>query len=129
MSDSVQPHRWQPTRPLCPWDSPSKNTGVGCHFLFQCIKVKSESEVTQSCPTLRDPMGCSLLGSCIHRIFQANVLEWVAIYRHIWFTSFILFFFPLVLIFCDTISFICFLYPCACIIDILIHCPKSTHIP
>ena len=44
----------------CPWDSPGKNTGVGCHFLLQCMKVKNESEVVQSCPTLRDPMDCSL---------------------------------------------------------------------
>ena len=57
MSDSVQPHRRQPTRLPCAWDSPGKNTGVGCHFLLQCRKVKSESEVAQSCPTLRDPMG------------------------------------------------------------------------
>ena len=56
MSDSVQPHRRQPTRLLCPWDSPSNNSGVGCHFLLQCMKVKSESEVTQSCLTLSDPM-------------------------------------------------------------------------
>ena len=63
MSDSVQPHRRQPTRLLCPWDSPGKNTGVGCHFPLQCMKVKSESEVTQSCPTLRDPMDCSPPGS------------------------------------------------------------------
>ena len=60
MSDSVRPHRLQPTRLLCPWDSPGKNTGVGCHFLLQCMKVESESEVTQSCLTLRDPMDCSL---------------------------------------------------------------------
>ena len=60
MSDSVQPHRWQPTRLPRPWDSPGKNTGVGCHFLLQCMKVKSESEVAQSCPTLSDPMDCSL---------------------------------------------------------------------
>ena len=53
MSDSMRPHRWQPTRLLCPWDSPRKNTGVGCHFLLQCMKVKSESEVAQSCPTQR----------------------------------------------------------------------------
>ena len=79
VSDSVQPHRQQPTRLLCPWDSPGKNTEVGCHFLFQCMKVKSESEVSQSCPTLHDPMDCSLLGSPIHGIFQARVLEWVAI--------------------------------------------------
>ena len=66
MSDSVRPHRPQPTRLRCPWDSPGKNTGVGCHFLIQCMKVKSESEVAQSCPTLRDPMDCSLPGSSIH---------------------------------------------------------------
>ena len=71
--------RRQPTRLLCPWDSPGKNTGVACHFLLQCMKVKSESEVAQSCPTLRDPMECSPPGSCIHGIFQARVLEWVAI--------------------------------------------------
>ena len=63
----------------CPWDSPGKNTGLGCHFLLQCMKVKSESEVAQSCPTLRDPMDCSLPGSSIHGIFQARVLEWGAI--------------------------------------------------
>ena len=79
MSDSVQPHRWQPTRLPCPWDSPGKNTGVGCHFLFQCMKVKSESEVAQSCPTLHDPMDCSPPCSSIHGIFQARVLEWGAI--------------------------------------------------
>jgi len=79
MPDSVRPHRWQPTRLLCPWDSPGKNTGVSCHFLLQCMKVKSESEDAQSCPTLRDAMDCSLPGSCVHGIFQARVLEWVAI--------------------------------------------------
>ena len=79
VSDSVRPHRRQPTRLPGPWDSPSKNTGVGCHFLLQCMKVKSESEVAQSCPTLSDPMDCSLLGSSIHGIFQAGVLEWGAI--------------------------------------------------
>ena len=78
MSDSVRPQRWQPTRLPHPWDSPGKNTGVGCHFLLQCMKVKSESEVTQSCLTLRDPMDCSPPGSSIHGIFQARVLEWVA---------------------------------------------------
>ena len=67
------------TRLPCPWDSPGKNTGVGCHFLLQCMKVKSESEVAQSCPTLLDPMDCSLPGSSIHGIFQAKVLEWGAI--------------------------------------------------
>ena len=64
MSDSVRPHRQQPTRIFCPWDSPGKNTGVGCHSLLQCMKVKSESEVAQLCPTLSDPMDCSLPGSC-----------------------------------------------------------------
>ena len=75
MSDSVWPHRRQRTRLPYPRDSPGKNTGVGCHFLLQCMKVKSESEVAQSCPTLRDPMDCSLPGSSIHGIFQARVLE------------------------------------------------------
>ena len=79
VSDSVRPHRWQPTRIPCPWDSPGKNTGVGCHFLLQCMKVKSESEVAQSCLTLSDPMDWSLPGSSAHGIFQARVLEWVAI--------------------------------------------------
>ena len=79
MSNSVWPHRWQPNRLLCPWDSPGKNTGVGGHFLLQCMKVKSESEVAQSCPTLSDPMDCSLPGSSIHGIFQARLLEWGAI--------------------------------------------------
>ena len=79
MSDSVRPHRWQPTRLPCPWDSLGKNTGVGCHFLLQCMEVKSQSEVAQSCPTLSDPMDCSLPGSSVHGIFQARVLEWVAI--------------------------------------------------
>ena len=72
-------HRWQPTRLPCPWDSPGKNTGVGCHFLLQCMQVKSESEVAQSCPTLSDPMDCSLPGSSVHGVFQARVLEWGAI--------------------------------------------------
>ena len=62
-----------------PWDSPGKNTGVGCHFLLQCMKMKSESKVTQSCPTLSDPMDCSPPGSSIHGIFQARVLECGAI--------------------------------------------------
>ena len=75
----MRPHRWQPTRLPHPWDSPGKNTGVGCHFLLQCMKVKSESEVVQSCPTLPDRMDCSLPGSSIHGIFQARVLEWGAI--------------------------------------------------
>ena len=122
MSDSVQPHRLQPTRLPCPWDSAGKNTGVDCHVLLPCMKVKvkslsrvrllgtpwtaayqalasigfsrqeylsglpfpspmheSESEFPQLCPTLRDPMGCSLGGSSVHGIFQARVLEWGAI--------------------------------------------------
>ena len=76
MSDSVRPHRRQPTRLPRPGDSPGKNTGVGCHFLLQCIKVKSESEVTQLCLTLHDLMDCSPPGSSVHGIFQAKVLEW-----------------------------------------------------
>ena len=75
----MRPHRWQPTRLPRPWDAPGKNTGVGCHFLLQCMKVKSESKVVQSCPTLSDPMDCSLPGSSVHGIFQARVLEWGAI--------------------------------------------------
>ena len=71
--------RWQPTRLLRPWDSPGKNTGVGYHFLLQCMKMKSESEVAQSCLTLHDPMDCSLPGSSIHGILQARILEWGAI--------------------------------------------------
>ena len=74
----VTPRR-QPTRLPYPWDSPGKNTGAGCHFLLQCMKVKSESEVAQSCPILRDPMDCSLPGFSVHGIFQAKVLEWGAI--------------------------------------------------
>ena len=77
MSNSVRPHRRQPTR--LPHPSPGKNTGVDCHFLFQCMKVKSESEVAQSCPTLCDAMDYSLLGSSVHGILQARTLEWVAI--------------------------------------------------
>ena len=76
MSDSVRPHRRPPTRLPHPWDSPGKNTGVGCHFLLQCVKVKSESEVSQLCLTLSDLMDCSLPGSSVHGIFQARVLEW-----------------------------------------------------
>ena len=74
----VRPHRQQPTRLPRPWDSLGKNTGVGCHFLLQCMKVKSESEVAQSCPTLSDPKDCSPPGSSVHGIFQARVLEWGA---------------------------------------------------
>ena len=79
MSDSVRPHRRQPTRLPRPWDSPGKNTGVGRHLPLQYMKVKSESEVIQSCPTLRDLMDCSPPGSSFYGIFQARVLEWGAI--------------------------------------------------
>ena len=79
MSDSVRPHRRQPTRLSHPWDSLGKNTGVGCHFLLQCMKVKSQSEVVQSCPTLSNLVDCSLPGSSVHGVFQARVLEWGAI--------------------------------------------------
>ena len=79
VSDSVRPQRQQPPRFPHPWDSPGKDTGVGCHFLLQCMKVKSESEVAQWCPTPRDPMDCSLPGSSVHGIFQARVLEWGAV--------------------------------------------------
>ena len=75
----MQPHGRQPTRLPRPWDSPGKNTGEGCHFLLQCMKVKSEREVAQSCLTLSNPMDCSLPGSSVHGIFQARVLEWGAI--------------------------------------------------
>ena len=75
----MRPHRRQPTRLPYPWDSPDKNTGMGCHFLLQCVKVKSESEVAQPCPTLSDPMDCSPPGSSVRRIFQERVLEWGAI--------------------------------------------------
>ena len=74
MSDSVRPQKRQPTRLPHPWNYPGKNTGVGCHFLLQCMKVKSESEVTQSCPALSDPMDCSPPGSSVYGIFQARVL-------------------------------------------------------
>ena len=86
MSDPVWPHRRQPIRLPHSWDSLGKNTGMGCHFLLQCMKVKSQSEVTQSCPTLSDPMDCSLPGSSIHGIFQARVLEWgaIAFSRNTW---------------------------------------------
>ena len=76
---TLWPHRRQPTRLCCPWDSPGKNTGVGCHFLLQCMKVKSESEVAQSYLTRSNPMDCSLPGSSVHGIFQTRILEWGAI--------------------------------------------------
>ena len=76
---TLRPYRWKPTRLPRPWDSPGKNTGVGCHFLLQCVKVKSESEVAEAYQTLSDPMDCSPPGSSVHGIFQARVLEWGAI--------------------------------------------------
>ena len=79
MSNSARPHGLQPTRLPRPWDSPGKNSRVGCHFLLQCMKVKSESEFAQSCPTLRDPMDYNPPGSSIHGIFRARTLEWGAI--------------------------------------------------
>ena len=84
MSDSVRPHRQQPIRLPRPWDSPGKNTGVRCHFLLQCMKMKSESQVAQLCPTLSDPMDYSLQVSSVHGIFQARVLEWGAIAFSTW---------------------------------------------
>ena len=87
MSDSVRPQRRQPTRLPHPWDSLGKNAGVDCHFLLQCMKVKSESEVAQLCRTLSDPMDCSLPGSSVHGIFQARVLECGELKRHV--TNFI----------------------------------------
>ena len=76
---TLRPHRQQLARLPCPWDSPGKSTGMGCHFLLECKKVKSESEVAQSCPTLRNPTDWSPPGSSVHGTFQARVLEWVAI--------------------------------------------------
>ena len=73
---TVRPHRRQPTRLLRPWDSPGKNTGMGCHFLIQCVKVKSESEVTQSFHDSSRPRDCTLPGSSVRGILQARVLEW-----------------------------------------------------
>ena len=101
MSDSVQPYRRQPARLLCPWDSPGKNTGVGCHFLLQCMKVKSQSEVAQSCLTLSDLMDCSLPGSSVHGIFQARVLEWGAIA----FYDCFLYLQPFLFLLCEILSF------------------------
>ena len=79
LCDPVDDDPVEPTRLPHPWDSLGKNTGVSCHFFLQCMKVKSESEVAQSCPTLSNPMDCSLPGSSVHGIFQARVLEWGAI--------------------------------------------------
>ena len=85
VSNSVRPQRRQPTRLPRSWDSPGNNTGVGCHFLLQCMKVKSESEVAQSRLTLSDPMDCGLPGSSVHGIFQARVLEWGAVAFFMWY--------------------------------------------
>ena len=79
------PHGLYSTRLLCPWNSPGKNTEVGCHFLLQRMKVKSESEVAQSCPTLSDPLDCSPPGSSAHGIFQAGALGVCGyMYRYVW---------------------------------------------
>ena len=83
LADSVRPRRRQPTRLPRPWDSPGKNTGVGCHCLLQCMKMKSEREVVQSCPTLRNPMDCSPPGSSIPGVLQARTLEWAASYSYV----------------------------------------------
>ena len=91
MSDSVRPHRQQPTRLPRPWDSPGKNTEVGCRFLLQCMEVKNEREVAQLCPTFSDPMDCSLPGSSVQGIFQARLLEWGAIVFSILNISYILY--------------------------------------
>ena len=105
VSNSVRPHRRQPTRLHHPWDSPGKNPGVGCHFLLHCMRVKNESEVVQSCPTLSDPMDCSPPGSSIHGIFQARVLGWDAIaFSSSSFTAFLL------MIFYSIMLWIPFLY-------------------
>ena len=90
MSDSVRPHRQQPTRLPCPWDSPGKNTGVGCHFLLQCMKVKSESGVAQSCLTPRDPMDCGLPGSSVHGIFQASTVLMSIYFRKVIYMVFLI---------------------------------------
>ena len=82
MSDSVRHHRRQPTRLPRPWDSPGKNTGVGCHFLLPCMKVKSESEVAQSCPTLCDPIDCSLPGSSAHGFSRQEYWSGVPLPNH-----------------------------------------------
>jgi len=115
VSDSVGPHRRQPARLSHPWDSPGKNTGVGCHFLLQCIKVKGGSEVAQSCLTLSNPMDCSLPGSSVHGIFQARVLEWGTIAQQLYYftcSSTLLKYFsfstssPIFVIFCGLLFFL-----------------------
>ena len=98
---ALQLHRQQPTRLPHPWDSPGKNTGVGCHFLLQCMKVKSDSEVIQSCLTLSDPMDCSPPGSFVHGIFQARVLEWGAIAFSVPLATFVILTYPYLLLFSE----------------------------
>ena len=105
MSDSVRPHRRQPTRLHRPWDSSGKNTGVDCHFLLQCMKVKSESEVADSCLTLRDPMDCSPPGSSVHGIFQARVLEWGATASPV--SRLLLWYYHQFLPYCLSVCFMC----------------------
>ena len=111
VSHSVRPHRRQPTRLPRPLDFPGKNTGVGGHFLLECMKVKSESEVSQSCPALSDPMDCRLPGSSVHGIFQARVLEWVAIA----FSAYVLLYVDKIFYTCtcreQLVSYICFCVP------------------
>ena len=81
---TVRPHKWKPTKLPRPWDSPGKNTRVGCHFLLQCMKVKSESEVAQLCPTLSDPMDCSLSGSSIHGFSRQEYWSGVPLPSPVW---------------------------------------------
>ena len=84
VSDSVRPHRQKPTRLPCPRDSPGKNSGVGCHFLLQRMKVKSEREVPQSCLTLSDPMDCSPPGSSVHGFSRTSLLLLYSIFSFSW---------------------------------------------
>ena len=110
---TLQPHRQQATRLRSSWDSPGKNTGVGCHFLLQCMKVKSESEVAQSCPTLRYLMDCSLPGSSIHGLFQARVLECLGMLNILFFFLFVncvFFFYEVSFQVFDHFSFNCCLF-------------------
>ena len=79
VSNSARPHRRKAIKLPPPRDSPGNNTGMGCHFILQCRKVKSKNEIAQSCPTPSGPKDCSLPGSSVHGIFQAKKLEWVAI--------------------------------------------------
>jgi len=121
MSNSVRSHRQQPTRLLYPWNSPGKNTGVGCHSLLQCMKVNSESEVAESCSTLSDPMDCSLPDSSIHGIFQARVLEWGAIAISGKNNSIVLKTFP---VFCASVFVLSVGHSQSCFYNFLGNCPK-----